>query len=59
MSTGMPQASLRAAEREQHAGAGAQGPSKFFPRFPAIEEARAELKKLACFGSLDTQLVRR
>lgn len=33
-------------------------PTKFLPRFSTLEEARAELKHLAGFGTLEIELVR-
>lgn len=33
-------------------------PSKFLPKFPSLEEARAELHSLVKFGSLDVALRR-
>ncbi|HZQ73574.1 MAG TPA: ferredoxin [Burkholderiales bacterium] len=33
-------------------------PSKFLPRFGSLEEARAELKQLVSFGSIDIELVK-
>ena len=33
-------------------------PSKFLPRFDTLEAARAELRQLASFGSMDIRLVK-
>ncbi|HEY6820699.1 MAG TPA: ferredoxin [Burkholderiales bacterium] len=33
-------------------------PSKFLPHFPSLEKARAELRQLVSFGSMDIRLVK-
>jgi hypothetical protein len=44
---------------ESAGGAVNDVPSKFLPKFETIEEARAELRQLVRFGTLDASLIKR